>query len=82
MGNGGMGMGHRAWGMGQGDKETRRQGRIYPILNAHCPMPIAQFPIPNAQCPLPHSPYHMLTIEFVRLNTVLGGSANDADRET
>ncbi|MGI2905119.1 hypothetical protein [Tolypothrix sp. VBCCA 56010] len=41
-----MGNGHGAW-----DKETRRQGRIYPILNAQCPMPNAQCPMPNAQCP-------------------------------
>jgi hypothetical protein len=41
-----------------------------------------QCPLPNAQCPIPNSPYHMPRIEFVRLNTVLGGSANDADRET
>jgi hypothetical protein len=65
---------HRAW------KESYlfTQGahhRTSLIPNSQCPMPNAQFPIPN-------SPYHMPRIEFVRLNTVLGGSANDADRET
>ncbi|MGI2907731.1 histidine kinase [Tolypothrix sp. VBCCA 56010] len=44
-------MGHGASGMGQGDKETRRQGRIYPILNAQCPLPNAHCPLPNAQQP-------------------------------
>jgi hypothetical protein len=43
-----LGMGHGAWGMGQGKNairyRTRIKNRASLILNAHCPMPNAQFP--------------------------------------
>ncbi|MEM6753106.1 MAG: hypothetical protein AAF630_09080 [Cyanobacteria bacterium P01_C01_bin.38] len=72
-----MGIGHWAWGMGDG--EIRGQGekvRSYKTLcsrsillpycftlpNYQLPIPNYQLPIPNAQCPIPHAPFPFFVV--------------------
>jgi hypothetical protein len=55
MGNGALGIGHWALGMGHGMSEIRDRFFLFPLPIAHCPLPHALFPLPIAHCPLPHA---------------------------